>query len=180
MKVLDDNWLMYKTKDGKHRGYFEEGKQPSEWVTADTYYVTCKQFLDYFSLVDAGVNLAATMTYEHFSDKARSLGLVVEFEEIKISKSCAVGWAIAALEDDKSQYIDFYGDNYTDWQNFEGVVGVLTQSGDFYVIVGENENNEIVDAIYKALGLTNDIDIYDYELEELSLDALEELRERYR
>ena len=177
MIELSNEWVMYKTKDGEYRGYFEEGNQPDGWVADNTYYVTCKQFLDHFYLVDASVNLAASITYDHFTDKADSIGMDVEFEDIKISKSDAVSWTIAALEDDKHRYVDSYGENYEDWQNFEGILGVLTQSSDFCVIVGDNENSEIVDAIYSALGLTNDNDIYEYELKELSLDGLEKLRD---
>lgn len=176
MITLNDSWLMYKTKDGKYCGYFEIDSQPDDWIDSNTYYVTCEQFLDYYYYMDASCSLAASITSEHFRDKAGNLGLAVEFEDITISKLEAINWVIAALSDDKNHYVDSYGENYEDWQNFEGVISVLTYSSDFCVIVEDNQNNEIVEVIYKSLGLTTDKDIYEYELDELSLDGLEKLR----
>lgn len=176
MITLDDSWGLYRSPDGKYSGYFKKGSTPDGWVFHNTYYVSCDQFLQYYYMVDASAVIAASQTYEHFFGIAKSLNLDAEFEDITISAASAVRMVIAALEDDKNEYVDGF-DNYTDWQNFEIAIAVLSGSTDFDLIVENNRNNEIISLIYQSLGLNRHNDIYEYELEELSLDGILKLED---
>lgn len=175
--TLDDNWAMYKPKDGSYQGYFEIGSQPENWILSNVYYVTCKEFLEHLHYVDAGINLAFHITRQYFSTVAQQNGLEIEFEDIVISRLDAVELAITELTNDKERFIDSYGAEYDDWQHFDSLIGMLSNSSDFYIMVEGNTNDEIVNLIYEKLGLSSHKDIFNYELDELSLNELIKFKE---
>ena len=138
--VIPDNYVEYRSQDGKYVGCFEANKAPENWYRDNQVFISSKEFMDYFYVLDTVASDAINQTYEHFQRKYPNKDRV--YEDRNLSKSTLIKLIKNELQNDADK-IDIFGilgDGYYDWQFIESLCTAweeLTSIYDFYELLLE-------------------------------------------
>lgn len=138
--VIPDNYIEYRSQDGKYVGYFEANKAPENWYRDNQVFISSKEFMDYFYVLDTVASEAINQTYEHFRQTYPNKERV--YEDRELPKSALIKLIKNELQNDADQ-IDIFGilgDGYYNWQFIESLGTAwdeLTSTYDFYELLLE-------------------------------------------
>lgn len=138
--IIPDNYVEYRSQDGKYLGYFEIDKAPENWYRDDQVFISSKEFMDYFYVLDTVASDAMSQTYEHFMAKYPTKDRV--YEDRNLSKSALIKLIKNELQNDLDRVDIFgiFGDGYNDWQFIDSLNTAwdeLTSIYDFYELLLE-------------------------------------------
>lgn len=162
---IPDNYVEYRSRDGKYLGYFEIDKAPENWYRDNQVFIGAKEFMDYFYVLDAVASDAITQTYEYFQRKYPHKDRF--YEDRDLSKYDLIKLIKSELQNDLDR-IDIFGilgDGYYDWQFIESLNAAwdeLTSTYDFYELLTQvtgSSWNDMVTNDTKTFFTNNKIDL---------------------
>lgn len=162
---IPDNYIEYRSQDGKYIGYFEAGKAPEKWYRNNQVFISSKEFMDYFYILDTVASDAINQTYEYFMDKYPNKDRI--YEERNLSESALIQLIKNELQNDLDQ-VDIFGilgDGYYDWQFIDSLNAAwedLTSTYDFYEMVTQvtgSSWNDMVKDCTKTFFANNKINL---------------------
>jgi hypothetical protein len=155
---LSNEWVLCRSKCGKYKGYFKTGEIPPDYMEDNKVWISAKEFINHFDLIDTCFDRSWEQTVEYFVKK--NSPSECEFENIVFSKDDLKGYVINALITDIDRLIVSFGFEYDDWYYVESVL----RRRDFFIV----EDDYCVDDALSDLGLPSSNELHNYETTDLS------------
>lgn len=121
---IPNNYIEYRSPDGKYVGYFETNKAPSGWLADNEVLISTKEFMDYFYNVDTLCDDAVMQTYDYFQMKYPNKQRI--YENRDLPKESLINLIKCSLLDDSTQtdILGVFSDGYMDWQFIDSLASV--------------------------------------------------------